>query len=240
VNAPALVHWSGPLVYVEDVTEPAISSEDRHHLERVLRLRAGARLVVCDGRGSWREATLSGVIDAASEVFYENRPDPPIRLSVALPKGERADWLIQKVTEIGVDMIAVVEARHSVLRWGDRAARHLERLTRIMRSASAQSRRAWLPDLFGPIDYEGAISPVGSVVAHPGGGPIAPTVRNVVIGPEGGWHPDELSAAPATLGLGPQVLRVETAALVTSTLLVALRSRLVLPPTFGSENALGG
>jgi 16S rRNA (uracil1498-N3)-methyltransferase len=227
-------------VYVEDVTIPRISSEDRHHLQRVLRLREGARIALCDGRGAWCEAILSTELAPASDVFYENRPDPPVRLSVALPKGERADWLIQKVTEIGIDVIALVEARHSVARWGDRAARHLERFARITRAAAAQSRRAWLPDLFGPIDYEGAVAPAGTAVAHPGGGPLAPGLRNVVIGPEGGWSPAELDAAPATVGLGPQVLRVETAALVASTLLVALRSRLVLPTEFGSENALGG
>jgi len=153
-----------------------------------------------------------------------------LSISVALPKGDRADWLIQKATEIGIDEIVVMESDFSVVRWErTKVQRQLERLGRIARAASAQSRRAWLPELSGPVPPGVAGSRNGSVLAVPGGGPISSAYRNVMIGPEGGWSPAELSGGLPTVGLGPQVLRVETAALVASTLLVALRSRLVLP-----------
>ena len=92
----------------------------------------------------------------------------------------------------------------------------------------------------GPFDVATAGAVFGTVIAHPGGGPISPTHRNVMIGPEGGWTDAELESGPPLVGLGPQVLRVETAALVASTLLVALRSRLVISAGSAPENAPGG
>ena len=233
--------WRGPLVYVDDVTSPVISSEDRHHLQRVLRVRDGSRMAVCDGRGSWRIVRLGSPCIVDSDIRVEPKPEPELTLSVAVPKGDRADWMMQKVTEIGIDRVVIIEAEHSVVRWSqERAAKQLARLARIVRSASSQSRRAWLPEVLGPVRFADAAAAPGAVLAHPGGGPIALGHRNVLIGPEGGWSANEIGGGFPTVGLAPQVLRVETAALVASTLLVALRSRLVLPSTFGSENALGG
>ncbi len=245
MDDPSLLEWSGPFAYVADMTDPTLSSEDRHHLHRVLRLRAGAALALGDGRGSWVEAVFderstSGA-ELTSPVRLVTKPEPVLSVSVALPKGERADWLIQKVTEIGIDEIVVLVAERSVVRWpAAKVDKGLERLNRIARSAGSQSRRAWLPIIRGPLAVCDAAATAASMLATPGGGPISPDCRNVLIGPEGGWTPAEIAAGPPTVGLGPQVLRVETAALVASTLLVALRSRLVLPARFLPENALGG
>jgi len=218
------------VVYVEDLGRPVIADDDRHHLQRVLRLRHDDALVLCDGCGSWRQASFGDATAWTSDLHHEEKQEPLLSISVALPKGDRADWLIQKATEIGIDEIVVMESDFSVVRWErTKVQRQLERLGRIARAASAQSRRAWLPELSGPVPPGVAGSRNGSVLAVPGGGPISSAYRNVMIGPEGGWSPAELSGGLPTVGLGPQVLRVETAALVASTLLVALRSRLVLP-----------
>lgn len=238
---PSLASWRGPLVYVADVTIPQLSSEDRHHLERVLRLKPGAPLALGDGAGRWRTATFGPLVECTSEVFTERFPAVPLSLTVALPKGDRADWLLQKATELGIDELVVLESEHSVVRWpAPRRERQLERVRRIVRSAAAQSRRAWLPAVGGPVDFGAAAARPGTVLAVPGGGPLAPGWQNVMIGPEGGWSETELGHGLPTVGLGPQVLRVETAALAASTLLVALRSRLVLPPTIDMQSTLGG
>ena len=164
-----------------------------------------------------------------------------LSVSVALPKGERGDWLVQKVTEIGIDHIVLIETQRSVVRWNaTKVPHHLERLKRIVRAAGAQSRRAWLPELTGPVPLAEAVLPAGSAFAVPGGGPLTPDCRNVLIGPEGGWSATELDGAEVTVGLGPQVLRVETAALVASSLMVAMRSRIVVSPDFGTKTALCG
>lgn len=241
MQPPSLLTWRGPFVYVDDVTIPHLSSEDRHHLERVLRLRPGAPVAVGDGEGSWRTAVVGPTVECTSDVFTVDRPTPALRLTVALPKGDRADWMLQKATEIGIDEIVVLESDHSVVRWpAPRRLKQLERVRRITRSAAAQSRRAWLPTVTGPVTFPEATAVTGTVLAQPGGGPLAPAWRNVLIGPEGGWSAAELRGGLPTVGLGPQVLRVETAALVASTLLVAMRSQLVLPPSFSGENTLGG
>ncbi len=231
----------GPVVYVEDLSSPALAAEDRHHLERVLRLRSGDTVLLSDGRGSWRAASFGPSLSWIADGHHQDRAEPELTISVALPKGDRADWLMQKVTEIGIDRILVIEADHSVVRWDrSKAPRQLERLARIVRAAAAQSRRAWLPVVAGPMTVEAAAQQPGSALAVPGGGPIAPAHRNVMIGPEGGWSATETGRGLPTIGLGPQVLRVETAAMAAGTLLVAMRSGLVLPPVAPSENAFGG
>jgi 16S rRNA (uracil1498-N3)-methyltransferase len=241
VTDASLTTADGPVVYVDDVGRPDLPPDDRHHLTRVLRLRPGAPIVLCDGRGTWRSAVLGEPVAWTADPVSEPRPDPSLSVSVALPKGDRADWLIQKVTEIGIDHIVLIETDFSVVRWNaTKVPHHLERLRRIVRAAGAQSRRAWLPDLHGPVPLAEAAAMAGSVFAVPGSGPVPPACRNILIGPEGGWSPAELDGAKATVGLGPQILRVETAALVASTLMVAIRSRLVASPDFGTKTALCG
>ena len=236
-----LVASRGPIVYVEDLSRPAVHDADRHHLERVLRLRPGDTVVLCDGRGSWRAASFGPSLGWSADEQHQPRTEPELTISVALPKGDRADWLVQKVTEIGIDRILVIEADHSVVRWErSKVSRQLERLARIVRAAAAQSRRAWLPEVAGPMTVDAAAQQPGSVLAVPGGGPISSAHRNVMIGPEGGWSATETGRGLPTIGLGPQVLRVETAATAAGTLLVALRSGLVLPPVAAPENAFGG
>ena len=257
-----LVSSRGPVVYVHDVDHPELGPDDLHHLQRVVRLRQGDALVVCDGRGRWRPAMMDAGASGGAKVVaglvctaparFEPRPERALTLSVALPKGERADWLLQKATELGIDAFVLVETDHSVVRsHQDNGSRVRARLERVIRAAGAQSRRTWLPELSGPYSFAqvtaGAVAAgpaaggnAGVVLAQPGGGPITRSVRNVMIGPEGGWSATELGVGLPTVGLGPQVLRVETAALAASTLLVALRSRLVLDVDSAGENALGG
>ncbi len=206
-----------------------------------MRLRSGDAVMLCDGRGSWRQAAFGPALSWTSDEQCDARAESQLSLSVALPKGDRGDWLIQKVTEIGIDRIVVMETDHSVVRWEKaKASRQLDRLSRITRSASAQSRRAWLPQLSGPLGVDVAAEALGSCLAVPGGGPISRVYRNVMIGPEGGWSTAEAGRGLPTVGLGPQVLRVETAAVVAVTLLMAMRSGMVLPPASAAENTFGG
>ncbi len=113
-------------------------------------------------------------------------------------------------------------AERSVVRWsGERADRHLERLRRIAREAALQSRRVRLPEMVGP--WPAADVLADAAVAEPGGRPVAAADSSIAIGPEGGWSPSELALARDQISLGPNVLRVETAAVVAATLMVAHR-----------------
>jgi 16S rRNA (uracil1498-N3)-methyltransferase len=178
---------------------------------------------VTDGAGAWRTGTFNGAaIEAGGEVILEPAPDPPLTIAVAPPKGERAEWLVQKCTEVGVDRIVWLDAERSVVRWnGDRAEQHLARFRRIATEAALQSRRVWLPVIEGPVPAT-AVLPTAAA-AEPGGRAVAAGDTTIAVGPEGGWSDAESELAATHVSLGPHVLRVETAALVATTLMVERR-----------------
>ena len=106
-------------VFVADLDAPAVDESDRHHLERVLRLRLGERVTASDGAGTVRECIVRDglVLEPASETVVEDRPAPPITIGFALTKGDRPEWVVQKLTELGVDTIVPFVAKRSVVRW---------------------------------------------------------------------------------------------------------------------------
>jgi 16S rRNA (uracil1498-N3)-methyltransferase len=210
-------------VLVADVADPVLDDPTVHHLRRVLRLRDGEPITVTDGAGAWRCGSfVDGRVEPAGDVTVARAPDPPLTLAVAPPKGERAEWLVQKCTEAGVDRIVWLAAERSVVRWdGERGERQLTRLRRIATEAALQSRRVWLPALEGPVPAVDVLP--GAAIAEPGGRPIGAGDTTIAIGPEGGWSEQESKLAASHVSLGPNVLRVETAALVAVALMLDRR-----------------
>lgn len=210
-------------VLVDDVDVPVPSADSMHHVVRVLRLRDGERITVTDGAGRWRACALAGsVLEPVDEVQSVPRPRSALTISVAPPKGDRLEWLVAKCTEVGVDRIVLLDADRSVLRWkGERATKQLDRLRRVASEASMQSRRVWLPELVGPLEAREVLAT--AAVAEPGGRPVSPDDVSIAIGPEGGWSPAELAAVDDTVALGPNVLRVETAAVAAAVLMMSHR-----------------
>jgi 16S rRNA (uracil1498-N3)-methyltransferase len=213
-----------PLVFVDDIDGLGLERGDAHHLGRVLRIRAGEDVTAADGAGAWRPCRWTGDgLEAAGEPRHEVVAEPAVTVALAPTKGERPAWAVQKLTEIGVDRIVIVTAERSVVRWdAGRAGTHLDRLARVAREAAAQSRRAAIPPVVGPVPVAEMVAS-GAALAEPGGPPLSLRHPSVVVGPEGGWAPDELRGAP-TAGLGTTILRTETAAVVAASLLVALRN----------------
>ncbi|MEX2658893.1 MAG: RsmE family RNA methyltransferase [Acidimicrobiales bacterium] len=211
---------------------PVLGPDDQHHLERVLRLRAGDAVSVADGRGRWRLCALGdrGHLDPTGEVRDVPATTPLITIAFAVTKGERPELAVQKLTELGVDRITVFHAHRSVARWeGERAARHLERLRRVSREAAVQSRRAWLPTVTELTDVATLLSSPGSALADPSGAPPSLAHPTVVVGPEGGFTAEERAVAHSMVRLGPLVLRAETAAMAAGTLLSGMRDGVVAP-----------
>lgn len=222
----------GPWVFVDDIDEPRLRDEDRHHLERVLRVRTGESIVVSDGAGRWREARLLGAggLELVGEARSVERPSPSITIAFAVTKGERPELAVQKLTELGADRIVPFAAARSVARWdGDRAAKHVERLRRIAREAAMQSRRAWLPEVADAVSFAEATALPGASIADVDGAPPTLARPTVLVGPEGGWSEEERSCGLAAVALGPHVLRAETAAMAAAALLAGQRARLVGP-----------
>ena len=113
---------SGPHVLVVDVDAPELAGEDRHHLERALRLRPGDPLTVGDGAGRWRPCCFGDRIEPVGGVVTVAAPSPELAVGFAVLKGGRSETIVQKLTELGVDRIAPFVAERSVVRW-DEASR---------------------------------------------------------------------------------------------------------------------
>lgn len=214
-----VLRMSAAHVIVADVDGP-VDEEDLHHLGRVLRLRAGEVVTLADGAGGWRTARWTGDrIEADGPVQHAPAPAVKVTVGFAPVKGDRPEWTVQKLTELGVDHIVVLRAARSVVRWdGGRGAAQLERLRRVARAAAGQSRRCYLPLI------EACDGIPDGALAHFGGEPIAAAGTPVMIGPEGGWTDEEV-AGRVLVSLGPTVLRAETAAVAAGVLLTAARER---------------
>jgi 16S rRNA (uracil1498-N3)-methyltransferase len=213
----------------------SLGPEARRYLADVLRLAPGAEIEVFDGRGGrYRaeiepgfEAVRLGPREAAAAAAAE------IALVPALAKGEKMDLVVQKTTELGVSRILPFEAARSVVRLdpakGDERA---ERWRRIAAEASRQCGRADVPEVRAPSSLPAALAalPPGVRVHffHPGGAVLEGTPGGsvaAVVGPEGGLTDEEVRACERAgairAGLGPRVLRAETAAIVAVALLQA-------------------
>jgi 16S rRNA (uracil1498-N3)-methyltransferase len=241
-SPPPAVAGAAAQVFVDDLEELAVGPDDARHLRQVLRLRAGEAVVACDGRGGWRPCRFTGttqrdagvaLLEADGPVVLVPRANPVVTVAFVAAKGDRPEWAVQKLTEAGTDRIVVLRSVRAVVRWeGERQVRAVERLRRVAREAAAQSRRPWLPEVSGVSgldDLAARLAPVPLALAHPGGDPPGIDRPAVAIGPEGGWDPSETAAGRPLVGLGPRVLRAETAAVAAGLLLCALRDGIVGP-----------
>ena len=199
-----------------------VEGADHRHLFRARRLKVGDRVRLIDGRGSARWSVVDQVtagravlrVEGVAPVF---EPARPVALFVSALRPERAAWLVEKATELGLrELPWFVSERTS----RSLPARALERQRRIAKSALEQSGGAWLPEIGVPVPLEEAAIGAGSVALHPGAATsfmaVAGSAEAIVVGPEGGFSEREIEelagrgAVPAHLG--PRVLRTETAA----------------------------
>lgn len=219
---------------VDDLEALDLGEPERRHLGASLRLRDGEQVSATDGRGGWRMCRFTssagrGTLIADGETEQWDRPLPQLCVGFAPVKGDRPEWAVQKLTELGVDRIVLIRTERSVVRWeGDRVRSHLRRLDEVARQAVMQSRSLWLPSIEGVIPFEDAAAIPGASIAEPGGVPVSLGSPTVLVGPEGGWSGAERAAAGGRqVNLGAGILRTETAAVATGVLLAALRAGVV-------------
>jgi 16S rRNA (uracil1498-N3)-methyltransferase len=220
--------------------EVSLPAHTARQITTVLRLRAGAPIVLFDGSGGeWRaELTHAGRGEAAARLLAHElparEPERRITLCVALLKGDKLEWVLQKATEIGVAaFVPMVTERVVAARAAEGGAlTRLERWRRIIVEAAEQSGRTAIPALNPPAHFAHAlVTPETKLLCWEGerAAPLGATLggaeaRNVrlFVGPEGGFTPDEVRAAAqagaTVVTLGPRTLRAETAALVAATL----------------------
>jgi 16S rRNA (uracil1498-N3)-methyltransferase len=243
-------------VFVDEPARPVLNDEDVHHLGRALRLRPREEVIAADGRGRWVRASWQGGaelepvrgdarVGGDGSVQFEARPVPDLTVAFAPVKGERPEWVVQKLTELGVDrivpLLSVVQklpalgvarivpllSDRSVVRWsGARGKATVERLRRVAREAAAQCRRVWLPEVSDTMRFAELHTlgrPGEVVLAQLSGDPPTVAQHVVAVGPEGGWSTEELASGLPTVGFGLSVLRAETAAVTAGALLASLR-----------------
>jgi 16S rRNA (uracil1498-N3)-methyltransferase len=212
-----------------------LTGPEAHHLRDVLRLKVGAEVVLFDGEGV--EATAEIIEVKKAQVEFRvlqmrrdgNDPKSRIVLATAAPKGERFRWLVEKAAELGVDRLVPLITERSVV---DPRETRLEKMRAVVIAACKQSRRNRLMQIDAPVAWTdfvdgrraNAVTRAQWLVADTSGGSIAalrsipqPLEFFLTVGPEGGLTAAELDHAVAAgaqlVALGPQILRVETAAI---------------------------
>ncbi len=218
-----------------------LTGAEAHHLAAVCRLRPGDAVCLFNGDGheyaarivevARRSVTLEigGLASPARELSFT------LEVAAPLPKGDRAQFLIEKLTELGVAAFAPLACARAVIHPRDAK---LEKLRRYVIEASKQCSRNVLMRIEPMIawqSYCAARKANESLwLAHPGGadnravGPSGATSVRAAVGPEGGFTTEEIDAARVNgwrlVDLGPRILRIETAAMVTACHAIATMS----------------
>ena len=219
-----------------------LQGEDAEHV-KVLRMRVGEHLVLCDGAGTDYACRLTRVGDDAAwaEVLgaAPSQAEPTVRVTVcaAMPKGDKAEAIVQKCTEAGAAGILFFFSARCVAHPKEEAMqKRLTRLRRVAEEAAKQSGRGIVPAVSAAEDLAGAISaalktelPLLMYETGDDRQPLRAVLHAagefrscaVVTGPEGGFAPHEAELCRAAglkiCSMGPRILRCETAPLVALT-----------------------
>jgi 16S rRNA (uracil1498-N3)-methyltransferase len=218
------------------LAEVKVEGDSYRHLFRARRVEAGETLRVVDGRGGARWGKVSRVDRTSATVTLgEKAPaaDPLYRLDLLVPtcRLERASWLVEKATELGVSGVHFLNTARAPRELGEGS---LERLRRVAAAALEQCHGSRLPEITGPHPWRevarltAAAGPARWFLDTEGGdggwGEVSPDRGALLVGPEGGWDPAErgdlLAARWRPVGLGDRALRLETAALVGAAMLL--------------------
>jgi 16S rRNA (uracil1498-N3)-methyltransferase len=223
-----------------------LDGPEAHHLLHVMRASVGDEVTLFDGSGAEFRATVVTLrrTDAELRIIERNVVDRelpfPLVVGVALPKGDRQKWLVEKLTELGVTTLvplitercvaqpaaaAIDRLRRSVIEAAKQCGRN-----RLMEIAEPQSWNDWMTS--GWLGSTGSEPPACRLIAHTSGLPLSDVdltqfkSTQLAIGPEGGLTDTEIAAVLAagwqSVSLGPRILRVETAAIALSAA-IALR-----------------
>ncbi|WP_158264902.1 16S rRNA (uracil(1498)-N(3))-methyltransferase [Blastopirellula marina] len=216
------------------VEERVIFDEaESQHLAKVMRAQIGDLITAFDGTGweyqieltSVGKKKVEGAIRDKAEVSRESSRQ--LTLAVALPKGDRQRWLVEKAVELGVTRLIPLITKRGVAQPVEKA---IERLRRAVIEASKQCRRNHLMvvEAGQTLGQVLANRPAYSLLLHPTGEPLAANTFEAaneivaLIGPEGGFSDEEVAQAVElgcqVISLGPRILRVETAALAIAAL----------------------
>lgn len=226
--------------------EAFIDKEEAHHIQKVLRLKEGDRIVLFDGQGTEYHAFLQGVKDKKLVAFIEdvlevdNEPPVKVNLVQGIPKGDRMELIIQKAVELGVFRIyPVLTERTVVMLKGEKEAKKVERWQQIAVEACKQCRRNVVPEIKPVAAFKDMLGimagkPAFMLYENEENKGLRDVLREkkdevkdeifLLIGPEGGFAPHEADLAKKEgiilCRLGPRILRTETASLAAISIIL--------------------
>lgn len=221
-----------------------IEGEDVKHISKVLRCRIGEELEICDNDNNEYICEITNIYKSQVElnilevVDIKRESDLKIKVYQGLPKGPKMEMILQKLTEVGVDEIILVQTKRTVVKVDDKKEdKKIERWERIIYEAAKQSKRGKIPKLRGVLSFKEALADMKENDFN-----IAPyenertksikqaikgvDIKNIgiFVGPEGGFEDTEIKAIEEiggqSVSLGPRILRTETASLVASSIVL--------------------
>ena len=221
-----------------------IEGEDVKHISRVLRCRENDKLEVCDMENNEYICEIKEInkdnilLDIIEKVNIKRESNLKVKLYQGMPKGTKMELILQKLTEIGVDEIVLVQTKRSVTKIDNKKEdKKIERWERIIYEAAKQSKRAKIPKLTGVLTFKEALADMQNndlnICPYENERTISikeaikdssANTIGIFVGPEGGFEEEEIEKIQEIDGkvvsLGPRILRTETASVVASSVVL--------------------
>lgn len=221
-----------------------IEGEDVKHISKVLRCKIGEELEVCDNDNNEYICEITDIeksivtLDILEKIDIKRESDLKVKLYQGLPKGPKMEVILQKLTEVGVDEIILVQTKRSVAKVDDKKEdKKIERWERIIYEAAKQSKRGKIPKLRGVLSFKEALEEMKSndfnIIPYENERTksIKKSLKGVninnigiFVGPEGGFDETEIQSVEdiggQSVSLGPRILRTETASIVASSIVL--------------------
>ena len=221
-----------------------IEGEDVKHISRVLRCRENDKLEVCDMDNNEYICEIKEInkdnilLDIIEKVNIKRESNLKVKLYQGMPKGTKMELILQKLTEIGVDEIVLVQAKRSVTKIDNKKEdKKIERWERIIYEAAKQSKRAKIPKLTGVLTFKEALADMQNndlylcpyenertIYIKEAIKESSANTIGIFVGPEGGFEEEEIEKIQEIDGkvvsLGPRILRTETASVVASSIVL--------------------
>ena len=214
-----------------------ITGEEAQHISRVLRMKKGDAVTLCDGEGTFYEAKLSDfsdkevIAEILSSRSAETEPGVKPTIFQGVPKNPKLETIVQKATELGVVRIVPVDTLRAVAKL-DKTAK-IDRLRKIAREAAKQSKRGIVPAVTESMSFKEAVKLAAeadlAIIPYEEETEVSlkkallgksPKTVSIMIGPEGGFEKDEILLAKehgiTSVTLGKRILRTETAPIAVS------------------------
>ena len=221
-----------------------IEGEDVKHISKVLRCKVGEKLEICDKDNSEYVCEITEInknqvdLNILEKNEIKRESDLKVKLYQGLPKSTKMEFILQKLTEVGVDEIILVSTKRSVVKVDDKKeGKKLERWERIIYEAAKQSKRGKIPTLRGVLSFDEALEDMknNDMNICPYENEKTVSIKSAIrgsdinnigifVGPEGGFEEEEIQTLQdidsKVVSLGPRILRTETASVVASSIVL--------------------